>query len=346
MKKLCFAAIVAIALSPFAHAQDANIPAGEIDFDADYSVDATDQQKSQARGGSLEFSGSGSWSGNQAAGTVTFAFSRLTNTRTTRTSGLIRAAIVLTLLPDGGPLFSYYPLGGWQFANQLPPLWYFENFNHTVTMLPLPPSGIYYVHLAAFEYEPGYGCSEDYCIDHYRTFPTRVIVSGGTISNYDESSTTTPVVEYFHTGFGHYFVTADPAEIAGLDAGAYGGVFVRTGQTWKVWTASSGTGIDVCRFFTTPGTFGTKSSHFYTADYTECQGLKFNPNWIYEKIAGRIAAPVNGTCPTGTQPIYRLYNNGQTGAPNHRYTTSLAIRSQMIGQGFVPEDANTACVPL
>ena len=35
---------------------------------------------------------------------------------------------------------------------------------------------------------------------------------------------TTPAVEYFHAGFGHYFVTADPAEIAGLDAGAYGGV--------------------------------------------------------------------------------------------------------------------------
>jgi hypothetical protein len=38
------------------------------------------------------------------------------------------------------------------------------------------------------------------------------------------------VVEYFHTGFGHYFMTADPAEIAGLDGGAYGGVFSRTAR--------------------------------------------------------------------------------------------------------------------
>ena len=27
-----------------------------------------------------------------------------------------------------------------------------------------------------------------------------------------------------------------------------------------------------CRFFTTPGTFGPKSSHFYTANPVECEG--------------------------------------------------------------------------
>ena len=31
-------------------------------------------------------------------------------------------------------------------------------------------------------------------------------------------------------------------------------------------------------------------------------------------------------------PVYRLYNNGQGGAPNHRYTTSLATRTQMLGR--------------
>ena len=112
----------------------------------------------------------------------------------------------------------------------------------------------------------------------------------------------------------------------------------------QVWT--TGTAYDVCRFFTTPGTFGTKSSHFYTAVASECNGLKLNPNWIYEKIAGKVQLPTGGVCPAGTQILYRLYNQGQTGAPNHRYTTSLAIRSQMIAQGFVPEDSNNACVPL
>jgi len=44
----------------------------------------------------------------------------------------------------------------------------------------------------------------------------------------------TVAVEYFHPGFGHYFVTAQADEIAGLDAGVFGG-WARTGQTWTVW---------------------------------------------------------------------------------------------------------------
>ena len=151
------------------------------------------------------------------------------------------------------------------------------------------------------------------------------------------------VVEYRHTIFNHYFITAQADEIAGLDAGAFGGVFQRTGQTWKVW--ASGTGkVNVCRFFTV--FFAPKSSHFYTANSVECEGLKASPVWQYEKLAFKVALPSGGACPTGTQMLYRLYNNGQTGAPNHRYTTSLTIRSQMIAQGFVPEDGNNVCVPL
>jgi len=133
-----------------------------------------------------------------------------------------------------------------------------------------------------------------------------------------------PAVEYFNAGFGHYFMTADPDEIAGLDGGAYGGAFVRTGRQFNAWSTQAAGTVPVCRFFTTPGTFGTKSSHFYTANPVECDGLKLNPNWIYEKIAFFIAVPTNGVCPGGTIPVYRMYNHGQTGAPNHRFTTDFA----------------------
>jgi hypothetical protein len=51
----------------------------------------------------------------------------------------------------------------------------------------------------------------------------------------------------------------------------------------------------------------------------------------------------------GTQPLYRLYNNGQGGAPNHRYTTRIDVRQQMITQGWVSEGYGPlgaiACVP-
>lgn len=151
----------------------------------------------------------------------------------------------------------------------------------------------------------------------------------------------TVAVEYLHAGFGHYFVTAQADEIAGLDSGVFAG-WARTGQTFNVWT--SGTGLaDVCRFFTVA--FAPKSSHFYTANGAECAAVGQNPVWQYEKISFLVALPgAGGACPVGIK-LYRLYNDGQTGAPNHRYTTSLALRAQMIAQGFTPEDDNTWCVP-
>ena len=151
---------------------------------------------------------------------------------------------------------------------------------------------------------------------------------------------TTTAVEFHHAAFGHYFVTAQADEIAGLDSGVFAG-WARTGHTFNVWT--DGVGLaDVCRFFTLA--FSPKSSHFYTASASECDYVKQNPDWIYEKTAFKVALPdAQGTCPTGI-PLYRLYNDGQTGAPNHRYTTSAGVRAAMISQGYLPEDDNTVCV--
>ena len=45
-----------------------------------------------------------------------------------------------------------------------------------------------------------------------------------------------------------------------------------------------------------------------------------------------------GNCPAGTRPVYRLYNNGQGAAPNHRFTTDLGTRAAMIlVKGWIPE---------
>jgi len=43
------------------------------------------------------------------------------------------------------------------------------------------------------------------------------------------------------------------------------------------------------------------------------------------------------SCPPSTVAVYRLYNDGQGAAPNHRYTTEPAIRTQMIAAGWIPE---------
>ena len=149
-----------------------------------------------------------------------------------------------------------------------------------------------------------------------------------------------PAVEYIDATFGHFCFSSKGDEIAALDNGTISG-WRRTGESFTVWTGGAGL-VDVCRFFTPA--FAPKVSHFYTATGAECAWLRRNPIWIDEGLPFRVALPAAaGHCPTGVR-LYRLYNNGQTGAPNHRYTTSPAIREQMIGQGFVPEDTNDWCV--
>jgi len=155
-------------------------------------------------------------------------------------------------------------------------------------------------------------------------------------------------VEYYHAEWDYYFETSFPDEQAILDGGAFGGVWKRTGQTFKVWTQGSATTPAACRFFST--SFAPKSSHFYTPFWGECASVKTSPNWQFEAVAFYLGlADAGGNCGGGTAPLYRAYNNGMGGAPNHRYTTSLAVLDQMIAAGWVFEgNGNTkvfACVP-
>jgi hypothetical protein len=52
----------------------------------------------------------------------------------------------------------------------------------------------------------------------------------------------------------------------------------------------------------------------------------------------------SGSCAGGTLPLYRLYNNGQSGAPNHRYTTSPATRAAMLAQGWIAEGSGIGVI--
>jgi len=146
------------------------------------------------------------------------------------------------------------------------------------------------------------------------------------------------VVEYFNASQGHYFMTADADEIALLDGGGFGGAFVRTGETFYARDGPAPGTNDVCRFFTVA--FAPLGSHFYTSYDFECTLVKSNPNWQYEKLGFFVRTPVGGAC-IGGVPVYRAYNNGLTGAPNHRYTTSLAIYNDFVnnrgwaGEGVV-----------
>jgi large repetitive protein len=163
-----------------------------------------------------------------------------------------------------------------------------------------------------------------------------------------EAPVATQVVEYYHATFDHYFVTNIPDEIAKLDNGTFVG-WARTGESFRAYASGTPGAADVCRFFSTA--FAPKSSHFYTPDAGECTKVKANPDWQFEAVVFGVPVPdAAGTCSAGTQPLYRLYNNGQGAAPNHRYTTSIATRSAMLAKGWIPEGYGAlgviACSPL
>lgn len=147
----------------------------------------------------------------------------------------------------------------------------------------------------------------------------------------------TPVVavEYRHVAFNHYFVTAMAEEIGNLDSGVFAG-WVRTGQHFNVYPSATPGSAPVCRFFTVA--FPPASSHFYVSRGLGCEGTMADENWIYEGDVFHVALPdASGTCPVDAMPVHRLYNNGQGGAPNHRFTTSEATRREMLAQGYIAE---------
>jgi hypothetical protein len=155
------------------------------------------------------------------------------------------------------------------------------------------------------------------------------------------------VLEYYNAGFDHYFVASVPDEIRKLDDGTFVG-WRRTGESFAVFPLQTGGAADVCRFFSTK--FVPRSSHFYTQSANECAGLKSGDVWSFEGMVFGLGLPIyDGSCPAGTHALYRLYNDGHGGAPNHRYTVSDSLRLAQLGQGWIGEGTGSppvfACVP-
>lgn len=161
------------------------------------------------------------------------------------------------------------------------------------------------------------------------------------------ASSTVTVYEFYHPGLDHYFRTADPGEANAIDNGSAGPGWQRTGDNFPAYSATgapAGT-AQVCRFYgsVSPG----PNSHFYTADSQECQGLialqaatpATEKRWNYEGIAYAISLPVSSACPSGLQPVYRLYNNGFSRGvdSNHRYTIQQSEYQRLIGSGWIGE---------
>jgi hypothetical protein len=150
-------------------------------------------------------------------------------------------------------------------------------------------------------------------------------------------------VEYYNAALDHYFITAEPAEAAMLDAGIVVPGWRRTGFDFKVHKADSQFGVPACRFTGTPDI--GPSSHFFTINPVECELVKANPFWTYEGIAFKADLPFGEDCAADRVPVIRLYNNGKGGQANHRYLTSHSEIANTLAQGWIREGAVFCALP-
>lgn len=156
-----------------------------------------------------------------------------------------------------------------------------------------------------------------------------------------------PVFALYHAGIDHYFLTASPAQrdfLLEVDL-VWGIVDERqidldwrvVDEGFKAWPASGpapAAAKPVCRLYSP-----LVNTHFYSANAATCDSLKQQTGvWIDEGIAFRALVPADGTCPSGTLPVWRLYNNrfAQLDS-NHRYLISQDTYRNMIANGWIGE---------
>jgi len=142
------------------------------------------------------------------------------------------------------------------------------------------------------------------------------------------------VVEYYHAGLDHYFITWVPDEIAVLDAGVQIRGWVRTGRVFNGYTTVLAGASSVCRFYIPPA---LGDSHFFGRGPVECTATSTkNPSFVLEDASFMtMFLPAAGVCPSNTVDVYRVFSNRPDA--NHRYMTDKGVRDQMVAKGWLAE---------
>ena len=156
---------------------------------------------------------------------------------------------------------------------------------------------------------------------------------------YAEPLPSLPVVEFYHAGMDHYFLTQDVGEIRDLDTGVHSG-WARTGGSFLAYTPGGPQG-HVSRFYGLPS--AGLDTHVYvwtiSAEYFNLLWHDLSSAWRLESQnafePAAVPDAVTGACPASTVPVYRLWN--QRADSNHRYTTDLTTKAEMVARGWVPE---------
>jgi hypothetical protein len=148
------------------------------------------------------------------------------------------------------------------------------------------------------------------------------------------------VDEFYNPMLRHYFITASVAEKQDLYTGVHPG-WVPTGESFMAFATGSSAGGTInpaCRYYGDP--LRGLDSHFHSADARECLRVfrKYPSDWLFESdnvFQINLPDTATGTCPDGTIPVYRLWN--QRADSNHRYTTRAAIKAEMLAAGYLAE---------
>jgi hypothetical protein len=157
------------------------------------------------------------------------------------------------------------------------------------------------------------------------------------------------VVEFYNAALDHYFITANPDEMAKLDSGVFKG-WARTGESFNAFGAGSlarsPSRRPVCREYGNP-LYGL-DSHFYSASPEECSAsmVTTSGSWLLEatEVFQLDLPDASGNCPAGDVPVYRIWNKRRDS--NHRYTTKASIRDQMVAKGGIAEGYGPNSVAL
>jgi hypothetical protein len=149
------------------------------------------------------------------------------------------------------------------------------------------------------------------------------------------------VVEYYRADLDHYFITADPNEIAAIDS-QLSQIFKRTGLYFYAYLTREAAPLSakpVCRFYAPLAVL--IDSHYYSANPEECLAVLLNWPGIWTLETGAafyVDVPDSkGRCPENTLPVYRFFDNRRDA--NHRYTVDLSVHRAMQNRQWVSEGA-------
>ena len=144
----------------------------------------------------------------------------------------------------------------------------------------------------------------------------------------------TQAFSVFDRKIGKFFLTSSASDAAALIASntATGPQWIAVEDNIRVWTQAQPFTVPVCRFYVPAA-----AVHFFSADaYNDCRKLRGLSGFIDEGTAFHVIPPYRepdstgfggppgkfmNVCPTGTDPVYRMFDD-TVGHAGHRYTTS------------------------